>query len=304
MAADNSNHNRKCGIDSNNNDVREMCSDKHSSQTTLNDLNDDCLLEIFEMVGTIDWLRLSKVSQRFQSIISTQLLSRRQINFGAISRNHSIRKVFRIFGPFASDIKISATDIQYQHERRSSAEELFHLLTKHCNAGKLRDLSLLADFSELRAEYVTELGMRLSNLRHISIYSMRKLMRTTVQDVDDGDFMNRLLSHAKKIESIELINMPLDGEFLCDMRLEQLNKVSIFNCIAIDFCTFFELMQRIGKQVLTFEWKNSTFNAKSNLCQTVSDVCEVIGDCMPELSTLTFEMNYGQNYCSERTNRE
>lgn len=291
-------------LDANNNVVGDVCSDENSSQTTLNDLNDDCLLEIFEMVGTIDWLRLSKVSQRFRSIISTQLLSRRPIKFGAISRNHSIRKVFRMFGSFASDIKISTTDIQYQHERRSSAEELFHLLAKHCNAGKLRDLSLSADFSELRAEYVNEMGMQLTNLRHISIYSMRKWMRTPVQDVNDGDFMNRLLSHAKKIESIELINMPLDGELLCDTRLYQLNKVSIYNCTAIEFSTFYELMQRIGQQVLTFEWKNSTFKAKSSLCQTISDVCEVIGDCMPNLITLTIEMNYGQNYCQERTNRE
>lgn len=291
-------------LDSNNNDIGEVCGDKYSSQKTLNDLNDDCLLEIFEMVGTIDWLRLSKVSQRFRSIISTQLLSRRPINFGTISQNHSVRKVFRKFGPFASDIKISATDIQYRHERRSSAEELFHLLAKHCNAEKWRDLSLSADFSELRAEYVNLLSMQLANLRHISIYSMRKWMRTAVQDVNDGDFMSRLLSHAKKIESIELINMPLDGELLRDTRLDQLNKVSIFNCTAIDFCTFYELMQRIGKQVLTFEWKNSTFKAKSNLCQTISDVCEIIGDCMPNLITLTFEMNYGQSYCHERTNRE
>lgn len=310
MAADKSRCNSICGnnadrlFDSNNNNVSDVCSDKITLQTTLNDLNDDCLLEIFEMVEAIDWIRLSKASSRFRSIISTQILSRRPINFGTISRNHSIRKVFRMFGSFASSIKISTLDIQYQHERRSSAEELFHLLAKHCNAEKLRDLSLSADFSELRAEYVNELGLRLANLENISIYSMRKWIRTAMENDGESDFMNRLLCHAKKIETIELINMPLNGDLLCHNQLDALKRISVFNCTAIDFCSFYKLMQRIGNQIKTFEWKNSTFKAKSNFCQTILDVCDVIGDCMPNLNALMFEMNYGQNYCQERATRE
>lgn len=306
MAADGSKHNSKCG---NRNDESGIlnhnnASNKHTSSTTFHDLNDDCLLGIFEMVGNIDWIRLSKASPRFRSIISTQILSRRPINFGAISRNHSIRKVFKMFGQFASDIRISATDLQYQHERRTKAEELFHLLSKHCHAGRLRDLSITADFSELRPEFVDKLGSQLANVRRISMHSMRKWLRPGEHGEGDGGFTNRLLSHAKQIETIEFINMPLDGELLGDSHLVELKKVSIFHCTAIEYRSFYELMQRIGNQVQTFEWKNSTFKAKSSFCQTISDVCEVIGDCLPNLTTLTFEMNYGQNYCAERTSRE
>lgn len=307
MAADGSEHKRtKCGNSNDGPSISNLndASDTFSQKKSLHDLNDDCLLEIFEMVGNIDWIRLSKVSPRFRSIISRQILSRRPINFSAISRNQSIRKVFKMFGQFASDIRISATDLQYQHERRTKAEELFHLLAKHCHAGRLRDLSLSADFSELRPEFVDKLGLQLANLRHISMHSMRKWLRPGEHGNGDGGFTNRLLSHAKKIESFEFINMPLDGELLCDSHLGELKKVSIFHCTAIEYRSFYELMQRIGKQVQTFEWKNSTFKAKSSFCQTISDVCEVIGDCLPNLTTLTFEMNYGQNYCAERTSRE
>lgn len=306
MAADKSAQN--VGVcDSNKNDVNKdvnNVSEELLPQTSFDDLNDDCLLEIFEMVGTVDWIRLSKVSQRYRSILATQLLTRRPINFSDLSRNHSIRKVFRRFGPFASGVKISASDVQYQHERRSNAEELFHLLAKHCNSGKLRDLSLLADFSELRAEYVDALGKQIINLRHISVHSMRKWLRVAQQRDDEGELVNRLLSHAKKIESIELVNVPLNGEVLAENRLDALKKISFFNCTAIDFCSFYALMRRIGKQVQTFEWKNSTFTVKSTLCQTISDVCEVIGDCLQNLTALTIEMNYGQNYCQERKSRE
>lgn len=307
MAAKKSRHdstfdNNNDGLhDLNNNAVSE---EKCLSQPSLSHLNDDCLLHVFEMVGIVDWIRLSKVSPRFRSIISSKILSRQLIDFGAISRNHSIRKVFRMFGPFAASVKISVSDIQYQNERRSSAEELFHLLAKYCNVGKLRELTLSVDLGELCVEYVDKLGTRLGNLRHISIHSMRKWLRPTEQIDGDGKVLNQLMLHAKKIESIELTNMRLDGELFCDNRLDALQKLSIISCTAIDFNSFYELMQRIGKQVQTFEWKNSTFKDKSSLCQTIMDVCEVVGDCLPNLTVLALEMNYGQSYCQERTSRE
>lgn len=277
-------------------------------QITLNDLNDDCLLEIFEMVGTIDWLRLSRVSVRFQSIIATQLLTRRQIDFGDLSRNHAIRKVFRMFGAFASGIKIATSDLQYQHERRSSAEELFYLLSKYCNANRLRDLSFSVNLSELRMEYVDALCVQLTHLHRISIHSMRKGLRMIAPCDANGsvetEVLHRMLSHAKKIETIELINVPLNGDALWNNRLDTLKKVTLINCTAIDFCSFYAMMRNVGPQLQTFEWKNSAFTVKSTVCQTISDVCEIIGECMPNLIALTFEMNYAQNYCLERKGRE
>lgn len=305
MAADKNNNNDPfavCDLN-NNNDANILCNEHILSHANLCDLNDDCLLNIFEMVGITEWIRLSKTNQRFRSIISTQILNRRSFDFGAISQNHSIRKVLRMFGIFASSIKISTLDIQYQHERRSKAEELFHLLNKHCNAGKLRELSLGADFADLRAECVNEFSVQLTNIRHISIYWMHKCYRFELR-TSEHDFVNRLLSHTKQVESIELIDIPLGGDLLHDSELVHLQKIAIVNCNTIDFGGFYDLMQRIGHQLQTFEWRNSKFNFKSKLCETILEACDVIGDCLPNLTALTFEMNYAQNYCQERTNRE
>lgn len=115
-----------------------------------------------------------------------------------------------------------------------------------------------------------------------------------------NECVHRVLTHAKRIESIELMNMPFTGDLSCDNRFDVLKKLAIINCSSIDGDTFDHMMHRIGHQLETFEWKNSTFQNESTIiCQTIADVCEVIGKYAPNLTSLAIEMNYGRNYCQK-----
>lgn len=283
--------------DTNNNDTC-VAVDNVNSAKKLDDLNDDCLLRIFESLDTIDLFRLIKVRSRFRSIIARKIISKRSIDIAKFRRNHSVRKVLRMFGKYANGLNISSADVQYHQERRTTTEEMFHLVAKHSD--NLRKLVLSGDFSATHAQYADALAGKLTKLQHLSVQSMRNWLRPSAMADVANECVHRVLTHAKRIESIELMNMPFTGDLLCDNQFDVLKKLAIINCASIDGDTFDHMMHRIGHQLETFEWKNSTFQNESTIiCQTIADACEVIGKYAPNLKSLAIEMNYGRNYCQK-----
>lgn len=113
-----------------------------ASTLSLDDMNDDCLMTVFEYLDTISLVRVSKTSERFKRIVTQRMIPMKMVRFSELRGVASIEKTFALFGKSMTRISIGASDIQMTHPMRSRFAELLHLLIKYCTPGKLQQLYL------------------------------------------------------------------------------------------------------------------------------------------------------------------
>lgn len=113
-----------------------------SPLTSMTDINDYCLLQVFEHLDINSLMKMSKVSKRFNEIITQHIIPLRTVNFSDASVCCSTQKIFQKFGPWMTRIVIDRKDMQTVAPKSTSIAELVRLIMLHCTAGKLQYLSL------------------------------------------------------------------------------------------------------------------------------------------------------------------
>lgn len=283
-------------VDINNNAIepQKQC----AREKNILELNDDCLVHILGYLSLNEWIRLSKVDERFYMIITTYVLRNRDVCLREIREIHSVRSVFQWFVPYAAHLIAASTDVQYKHEDKSRTEELFDLMWEHCNERKLRSLQIGIEQIEIRVGSIERFAMKLHGLKNLEIYSTRRYFYTTVTVIPPENIvLEHILRHAKQLETISISNLPLTAKALGMHTFESLKEISLQFCDRINAHCFGNAMEKIGAQLKRFEWKNSTFFNQISLCGVIVDVCEIISFSAPNLTELVFEMNYGYSYC-------
>lgn len=267
-------------------------------QTTIFNLNDDCLSEIFKYVDFREWTYLSKISERFYQIIISRLLKGNAINLRSIRDKCNVRKVLRLFGPFASHIVAASSDIQYTSRKYSHSDELVFLLGKRCNKDILRSLTLSLDISAVSLDSCQLLAHKLTSIESFSIRWVKSYFPPINSRGNEDILLVELLKQSKNLRSIEFINIRITSELFQSVNCDNLQSISFEACPVIEISHFEKAMAKIGKQLIKFEWKNSTF-ADRYVCETILDLTNIISRYAPNLIEIELQMNYNSPYCQK-----
>lgn len=115
----------------------------HAKPKNLNiyDLNDDCLIYIFEQLDIRDWLKLSMVSKRFRERVVQDIVPRKLVDFTVVRKKHVTREIFQLFGKSMKKLKISSQCVLQRHSHKAF-EKFLRLLLKYSKPGLLKEVQL------------------------------------------------------------------------------------------------------------------------------------------------------------------
>lgn len=108
--------------------------------TTLCDINDDCLREIFKFLDTLILTKMCRLNERLKNVICQQVIPTKTINFTELAPVCSTQKVFEMYGKYMTRINISCKNIQFVQPNCTPFAECLRLITTHCEPGRLREL--------------------------------------------------------------------------------------------------------------------------------------------------------------------
>lgn len=272
------------------------------SKVTIFDLNDDCILEIFKYLVLSDWLNVSKVSDRFYRLITSHTLKNYEICLGDIRNHFSVRKVLRLFGPYASGIHAASTDIQYAPAGISNTQELFQLLSKRCRSDSLRTLRLTVDVTEMWVDLCHLLAPQLAQLEHFRLRLRWRFFPFTHSRIVEDFLLMQLLQNATQLKTLEFDNLFMSSVFFLNTDFKHLKHLSFRGCTAIDVSVFKAAMKKIGPHLKQFKWKNSSFVNATSYCETIANVCATLAAEAPNLVELSLQMNFNTVYCQAMPN--
>lgn len=114
------------------------------SITSLTDMNDDCLVHVFEHLDIISLIKVCKSNQRFKQIVLERVIPFKTVDFATFSKCYSVEKVFKLFGKSMTRIAINSSDIQMTAVSTGSLRfaEFLRLLVKYGEPGQLQQVKL------------------------------------------------------------------------------------------------------------------------------------------------------------------
>lgn len=180
-------------------DVKKEYKIATANEENLLSLNDDCLIKIFESLEFIDWIYLSLVNERFHHIIKYNIISRYFLNFGEISTEVSIRKVFKLFKNQIVKMGITQYDIQYKGNANTNSDAVLEIMKQYCSVDKLKALFLNVQLDKVRSELLEEFA---SLLRNIQVF-------TITGYASNINNINILLSQTDDLKELHLIGVNL-----------------------------------------------------------------------------------------------
>lgn len=99
--------------------------------TNINDVNDDCIIDIFRYLSTEDWMTLCSTTKRFREIVKNHVVRTAMIE---ISGSSSPDAVLNAFGNTMTKISFNL--------HRSHLEEFLQMLLDYCIPGLLTEIDL------------------------------------------------------------------------------------------------------------------------------------------------------------------
>lgn len=130
---------------------------KHTPfETTLSDMNDDCLASVFDHLDMVSLVRMTKTSQRLKEIVTKRVIPSKTVKFDELSQQLSTRKVFELFGPTMTRLDVNEKDIQITQPGLSRFGEVLRLIMAHGIPGQLKQLTI-SDFYEHGAQLSTQM---------------------------------------------------------------------------------------------------------------------------------------------------
>lgn len=147
-------------------------------QTKLSDINDHCLMGIFDFLDIASLVKMCKLGERFRDIICHTILPLKTVKFSELSM-YSTRKIFEEFGKWMTHIEICNKDIQYTQPNTTPFIECLRLITVYCTPGRLQHLYIYG-FGDgenpiIPADLINALQPCLSNV-HTLHFDMKKHM--------------------------------------------------------------------------------------------------------------------------------
>lgn len=191
-------------------------STKTTSPTTILDLNDDCMQEIFKYLDLFGLCNVADVSIRFRQNAQAYFANSEYKDFSILNPEYEkyatdwlrlkpllitlTPRVLRNFGPFIRSIVVS--NLVYRNLR--PAHEVFNMIDRYCSEALVR----------LQLEDYILSNKRLALERSL----FRHIQKLTLQDCDENDsFLRNLPSWSPNLRELELIG----GSYKMIFRLNQ-----------------------------------------------------------------------------------
>lgn len=114
-------------------------------KTYLDELNDDCLIGMFERLGEDDWIQLCAYNDRFRSLVVNHVITTKLFDFGNLSnREVNNKTAFELFGKTLRKIRVFGNFIQQANTtpQHTSLDEFLELVKTHCTEDNITDLSM------------------------------------------------------------------------------------------------------------------------------------------------------------------
>lgn len=114
------------------------------SLTLLTDMNDDCLVHVFECLDIVSLIKVCKSNRRFKEIVFNRVIPFKMVDFATFSKWYPVRKVFEFFGKSMTRMAINESDIQMTAVVADSLKfnELLRLLVEYGEPGRLQQVKL------------------------------------------------------------------------------------------------------------------------------------------------------------------
>lgn len=241
------------------------------SSTKLIDLNDDCLLHIFQYLRTIDVYHLAKLSNRFYHLIAFHWLKNHYCNAVEIaSFRGSVVECLTMFGPYIKHLIISLNYFRFLNH----SNKLFYSVAEHCSNLKL--IIMLIDLYNINQNTINVFAEKLSNLNGIimknSHYFSVELPRT-------------LLLNASKLHYLGLDNFGIN--LINFEKIRFLNELNLANC-SVNFDGFKGAIKTIRHSLQYIVWKNSHFTDAINGDAILSSLLCVLNTYTSNLISFSF----------------
>lgn len=209
----------------------------------LTDINDDCLLYIFECLDFTTLIKLCKLNQRFSDIIRQRIIPQRTIDFQTFSKVYSVRKVFKWFGTSMTRIVIQNNDIQITKPFCTKFSEFLNLILEYGEPGKLRQVQLnfgVNDPVPISSNLLEAIGPYFKNVHTIDFE-----VSTQYGSMAFNSFMNAIPK--QNLRSLKIKDLYHVGDWLTAESLPNLRSFQF------QFCKMSPLLYlRINSKIMAF----------------------------------------------------
>lgn len=204
-----------------------------------------------EHLNLYDLLQMSDEDTRIAQIIGEEIMSSRVLNISEISPHYSVRRAFKHFGRFVSELAVKQSDIQWKDESLNDMEEIVRLIEKRCSEGNLKKLTITFDNNETKScEFRTKVPECFKTIESLSI--IQKNRRSTELD----HCIETLLSACIGLKSLTLNRIGSNGKFLTALNATSLDKLSFDVCFFTESHFWLEFIQKRIPSLKTLIWKN------------------------------------------------
>lgn len=236
------------------------------------DLNDDCLLHIFNYLHITDLYCLGTLSNRLFHLIANHWIKYNYCYAIEITQNGgSVIEFLEMFGPYIVQMMISLNDFQYPNQ----SNKLFYSVTKHCS--NLEILGMIIDLNDINRNAINVLSPKLSNLNGIII--------------ENTHFFRIEIPRTLLLNAYELIYLSLNnvGVNLIDFgKFQFLIELNLQNCY-INLDELDEAMKSIRHSLHHLIWKNSYLTNTIHADNILVSVLRVLNKYTKNLDSFSFE---------------
>ncbi|KAJ6633238.1 hypothetical protein Bhyg_16559 [Pseudolycoriella hygida] len=266
-------------------------------------LNDDCIRQVCEYLDLPDLYNMSVASEELKTKVVQSAIRGRMITFSKLADCCHIVHVFKLFGCAMTKIEISEKDIQYKERKFSKFDEILRLISTYCRKDTLRHLTLQYIHGSTIADHFLS----------VSIPFFRCIESLTIKETDSkgldtcidyfecypsfntsvNDFLERVVTHAPRINSLQLYNMKITGHFFHLDHISKLKTLSLYGCNVRMPKTFLTFLQE-NQHLSSFTWENSSlFGLDTDSSHSSNLVYELVTSRLNHLKAFSYYPNEG-----------
>lgn len=188
------------------------------SMLHLQDMNDDCLVHIFNFLDIKSLMKVCKVGQRAKDIVIVRVIPLRTVNFTDIS---NVRKAFALFGRSMTRIIVHSDDMQLVYPENSHFDEFLRLILEHGAPGRLQQVNLTFGGNEngISAELPGVIGPFFENVHTLEFNLMNDHMEFFHQ------FMNAIPK--ENLRTLKIHNIQVIGDWLAATAMPRLKEIHL-----------------------------------------------------------------------------
>ncbi|XP_037036757.1 uncharacterized protein LOC119074605 [Bradysia coprophila] len=266
-------------------------------------LNGDCLRNVCDYCSFADLYNMCIASDKLEIQIVQNAVRGRTVKFSELADSCNILDVFRIFGSNMTKLDIAEKDIQYKERKFSKFDEILRLISTHCSMDTIKHLTLqYCSGTTIKKRF---LYASLPFFRGIDSLKIAETDQYSSDDCinyfesncdynpDVNNFVERIVSNAVNISSLQLHNLKLSGRLFYLQHMDNLKELSLDGCnirVPDAFLSF--VRGKPNLQSLT--WSNSSLRGMdTNRSHSSNFVYELVAESMPDLAAFHYYPNEG-----------